>query len=145
MMNKRAIYVIITAFFFIIIALVVSLGMIYYPIAASEVTSAVDEDLNKYVIARNARDTLYYCYGRILDEVFLDQGICKTSGPNVKFNITGGLIKGYKITRLQEDVCTYKNWSNMLIDEMYQEKFVYSVAISQNKTDVCLGLMEVYI
>ena len=102
-MNK-GFYSIITTFFFIIIVLVVALGIVYYGGTMAYINNQVDEGLNKYVIARNVRDSIYYCYGKVLDEAQLDIGICK--GRNDSVRITPGLIKGYRIQKLDLNNCT---------------------------------------
>lgn len=143
---KKGIYTILTTFFFIIMILIVALGIVYYGSAMANISNLVDTNLGKFVTARNVRDSLYYCYGKVLDEEYLDKEVCK--GSNKSVQITGGLIKGYRIRKLGMNNCTPRNWSNVditSIEGIYRDRFIYASPILENKTYVCLGLIEVYI
>lgn len=147
-MTKKGIYAIPTTFVFILIMLIVALGIIYYSVVISSVNSSVDQNMNKYVIARNFRDSIYFCYGSILDEEFLDKALCKSStqDKNITIYINKDLIKGFRIIKTNASGCTPKEWNGTYIHELdgkYRDRFVYSVPILENKTFTCFGRMEV--
>lgn len=140
-MNKKGIYTIITTFFFIIIILIVAIGLIFYGTTITNLNTSANENMNKFMTARNFRDTLYFCFGRTLDENLLTTKKCLT-GQNLIYE--SGLIKGYKITRTDVNNCTIQEWKSASITD-YDDSYIYSVPITQGDNQVCLGKMEIYI
>ncbi len=140
---SKGIYGIMTTFFFIIMALIVALGVVYYNVMIGRMSTDFDNGLEKYVHAQNVRDSLFYCYGDVLDEQLVQIGQCR-NGQMV--NISQDIAKGYRIRRLPLQGCPAANWTNpSSIPQKYREQFVFAVPVTHNATHSCLGLLEVYI
>ena len=146
MRSRKGIYTIITTFFFIIIVLAVALGIIAYANSMANINKVVDRGTSSFVVARNVRDTIYHCHGNVINEERLASLTTCLDGSTI--DITEGLIRGFRIRKLEMQNCTAGEWSSVNIDDIegfYENRFVYTLPILEENSYVCLGLLEVYI
>lgn len=130
MIPKKATYAILTAFIFVIIALVLILGVIYYEVFITEMENMTKDDLNKYKVVKDARNRIFFCYGNIID----------TGQYSTECNIP--IIKGYSITRIERGNCSYHYYNSTNVTH-FDQKFTYSVPIRESGT-ICLGKLEIF-
>ena len=149
-MNKRAIYTVITTFFFIILVIAAVLVMVNYSTFLTMFSKNVDSDTEKYLYAKTFKESVYYCFGRVLKSNLLDNNTCLLSTQNktVNFDFNPEIIKGYRIKRLDTNNCTSTIWQSNIseIQGQYSDILVYSVPIlHEDMQQVCLGKMEIYV
>lgn len=129
--GRSGTYSILSAFIFIIIAIVLVLGVIYYEVFITNIENNAKDELNKYDVAKDARNTIIYCYGNIID----------TSKFNKSCNVP--LIKGYSITRLDMNNCTFMQYNSTNISGHYSQVFTYAIPITEEGI-TCLGRLNIF-
>ena len=148
-LRKKAIFTILTTFFFIIMVLIVALGIIYYATVMTNISAKADDKTNRFVVARTMRDSLYYCFGNVLDEERLRDWRCQSGlSANETLNVTTALVKAWKIEKIGLNNCTPESWASIpspLVPGSYRDRFVYAVPVLERQTYVCLGFLEVYV
>jgi hypothetical protein len=143
--RRKGIFTIMTTFFFILVVLVVALGVIYYSNVMAALNIKANVGTNDLIVARNFRDSMYSCYGSVMSDGLLSSGACKGSG---SLNVTGGLVKGWRVMRDGLNNCTSASWGiadESVVAGQYRNRMVYAVPVLEGGKDVCLGFLEVYI
>lgn len=130
MKNRRGLYAVITGFIFIVIAVVLVIGVIFFDTFIIQIENYAKDDLNKYSVAKDARNRIHFCYGQIVDLDKLDE---ECSVP---------LIEGYTIEVIERKGCD--EFEKKVGDQdHFSHKFVYAVPALQNGS-VCLGKIHLY-
>lgn len=130
--KKKAEISIMTTFLVILLVVIAAIIFIYYENLIYILSSSTQQDLEKYEIAKDSREKIFYCYGNIIDENNLN----KTCEIN--------LIKGFTIKRLALQDCVEMEYNSTNIS-YYDEKFVYTIPIRDyNSSDICVGKLKIY-
>ena len=129
--NKKAVYAVLTSFFFIIVALVATIGILFYQNMLVTFERSIEQDVNEYSIVTDAKNVLFSCYGKTLDERKLNES-CDVS-----------TISGYTIEKLGINQCN-ASFHDYLNDSRYDQSFVYVVSIQEDKK-TCIGRLKIFL
>ncbi|MBW2973649.1 hypothetical protein KY346_04605 [Candidatus Woesearchaeota archaeon] len=129
--SKRGVYAVLTSFFFIIIALVATIGVLFYQNMLVTFERSIENDVNEYSVVTDAKNILFNCYGKVLDENKLNES-CNISK-----------IKGYTVEKLGINQCN-ESFHDYLNNSRYDQSFVYVVPIQEEKK-ICLGRLKIFL
>ena|GEM_PF-5584375 len=129
--SKRGVYAVLTSFFFIIVALVATIGVLFYQNMLVTFERSIEKDVNEYSVVTDAKNILFSCYGKVLDENKLNES-CNVS-----------MIKGYTVEKLGINQCN-ESYHDYLNNSRYDQSFVYVVPI-QEDTRICLGRLKLFL
>ena len=124
-------YAVLTSFFFIIIALVATIGILFYQNMLISFERSIEQDVNEYSVVVDAKNALFSCYGKVLDEHKLNES-CNVS-----------MIAGYTVEKIGINQCN-ESYHDYLNKSRYDQKFVYVVPI-QEAQKICLGRVKLYL
>jgi hypothetical protein len=130
-MNQKGAYSILTGFVFIIIAITLILGTIYYQVFITDLENTAKDDLDLYELAKDARNKVFYCYGSVIHEEKWNES-CEIP-----------LIEGYKIQIINRSVCSNATYESTNISH-YSHRFTYAVPVKHDEY-TCLGKLEIFI
>lgn len=119
-------YTVLTSFFFVLIILVVVFGLMNYGRLVTLLKAEGKDRLNQDIVVRDAKEKLFYCHGRELDQLEKD---CDIAG-----------ISGYRVVQEAYGGCEGKIVKES--GEVSGERTVYIVPVTENRT--CIGRLEIY-
>jgi hypothetical protein len=129
--DRRGVYAVLTSFFFIIVALVATIGVLFYQNMLVTFERSIEKDANEYSVVTDAKNVLFSCYGRTIDENKLNES-CNVS-----------MIQGYTIEKLGINQCN-ESFHDFLNNSRYDQSFVYVVPIQEDKR-ICLGRLKIFL
>lgn len=129
--EKRGVYAVLTSFFFIIVALVATIGVLFYQNMLVTFERSIEKDVNEYSVVTDAKNVLFSCYGKTIDERKLNES-CNVS-----------MIQGYTIEKLNINQCN-ASFHDYLNGSRYDQSFVYVVPIQEDKR-ICLGRLKIFL
>ena len=129
-MARKGMYSIISGFLFVIIAVVLVLGVIYYEVFITEMENMAKDDLNRYEVARDAKNRVHFCFGNVIDPDLFNE-TCEIP-----------LVKGYSIHRYNLSGCTNMTWDPGNVTH-YEQRFSYAVPVKENGS-ICLGELAIF-
>ena len=129
--NKRGVYAVLTSFFFIIVALVATIGVLFYQDMLVIFERIIEKDVNEDSIVTDAKNVLFSCYGKTIDENKLSKP-CNVS-----------MISGYTVEKIGINQCN-ETFYDYLNNSRYDQSFVYVVPIQEAKK-TCLGRLKIFL
>lgn len=129
--DKKGVYAVLTSFFFIIIALVATIGVLFYQNMLVAFERSIERDVNEYSVVTDAKNVLFSCYGKVMDESKLNNS-CEVS-----------MISGYTVEKLGINQCN-ESFHDYLNNSRYDQSFVYVVPIQEDGR-ICLGRLKIFL
>ncbi|MBD3304344.1 hypothetical protein GF343_04305 [Candidatus Woesearchaeota archaeon] len=129
--DRRGVYAVLTSFFFIIVALVATIGVLFYQNMLVTFERSIEKDANEYSVVTDAKNVLFSCYGKAIDERKLNKP-CNVS-----------MIQGYTIEKIGINQCN-ESFHDYLNNSRYDQSFVYVVPIQEDKR-ICLGRLKIFL
>jgi len=135
--NKKGIYSVITSFFFVLVMIAVSLGVILYGNVVLAQHHKVNEELGRYLLVKSAKDRVFFCLGKtVLEERLITRELSNPSCLNVE-------TISYSIQRFAIHNCTARTWNFSRPDA--EESFPYLATIIGVDGKRCLGKLVIYL
>jgi len=128
--STRGYYAIFTTFFLVLVIVVIVMGLMNYGTLVTAIKAAGKDQLSEEYSFADAKDKIFYCFGRKLDDL---DNTCELT-----------TLSGYRIRQLAYAGCEEK-----IVKEYFRdgtddsgEYKVYIVAVTENRS--CMGELEIY-
>lgn len=145
MKTKKGFYSIVTTFLFILITLAVVIGLVYFINIVTGLKERVHKEEDLFVKGQIVRDTLYGCYGDVVQETLINNRTC-ISGENL--SISEEFLLAWQLEKYAYKNCSAKNWSSRNISQIegtYRNIVVYTIPLIQEDTGfTCPAQLHLY-